>query len=164
MLSILEFKQVTSAFVWPALLFVEKNLRSHELRLIVRYYFYYFNLLIVACNFYFHVYLVNGWCVALPAFTNLIEKMMMMIYFLHTARRQKSDRFNLFTFFRADLIQSEASWKLSSTSDWLMTAWKNVNKNGVLTICRYLKRFYTYKKINNLFLKFDHSLLRMSKS
>ena len=28
--------------------------------------------------------------------------------------------FNLFTFFRAYLIQSEASWKLSSTSDWLM--------------------------------------------
>ena len=52
---------------------------------------------------------------------------MMMIFFLPTARRQKSDRFNLFTFFRADLIQSEASWKLSSTSDWLMSAWKNVN-------------------------------------
>ena len=30
--------------------------------------------------------------------------------------------FDLFTFFRADLIQSEASWKLSSTSDWLMSA------------------------------------------
>ena len=52
---------------------------------------------------------------------------MMMIYFLPTARRQKSDSFNLFTFSRADLIQSEASWKLSSTSDWLMSAWKNVN-------------------------------------
>ena len=52
---------------------------------------------------------------------------MMMIYFLPTARRQKSDGINLFTFFRADLIQSEASWKLSSTSDWLMSAWKNVN-------------------------------------
>ena len=35
--------------------------------------------------------------------------------------------FNLFTFFHADLIQSEASWKLSSTSDWLMSAWKNVS-------------------------------------
>ena len=56
-----------------------------------------------------------------------IEAMMMMIYFLPTARRQKSDRFNLFTFSRADLIQSEASWKMSSTSDWLMSAWKNVN-------------------------------------
>ena len=37
------------------------------------------------------------------------------------------DRFDLFTFFRADFIQSEANWKLSSTSDWLMAAWKNVN-------------------------------------
>ena len=27
----------------------------------------------------------------------------------------------------SDLIQSEASWKLSSTSDWLMSAWKNVS-------------------------------------
>ena len=35
--------------------------------------------------------------------------------------------FNLFTFFHTDLIQSEASWKLSSTSDWLMSAWKNVS-------------------------------------
>ena len=35
--------------------------------------------------------------------------------------------FNLFTFFRADFVQSEASWKLSSTSDWFMFAWKNVN-------------------------------------
>ena len=34
-------------------------------------------------------------------------------------RAQNCDRFDLFTFFRADLIQSEASWKLSSTSDWL---------------------------------------------
>ena len=30
--------------------------------------------------------------------------------------------FDLFTFFCADLIQSEASWKLFSTSDWLMSA------------------------------------------
>ena len=36
-------------------------------------------------------------------------------------------------------------------------------KNAVLNICRYLKRFYTCKKINNIFLKFDHSLLRMPK-
>ena len=33
----------------------------------------------------------------------------------------------IFTFFRTDLIQSEASWKPSSTSDWLMSAWKNVS-------------------------------------
>ena len=30
--------------------------------------------------------------------------------------------FNLFTFFRTDLIQSEGSWKLSSSSDCLMPA------------------------------------------
>ena len=35
--------------------------------------------------------------------------------------------FDLFIFFRTDLIQSEASWKLSSTSDWSMSAWKNVS-------------------------------------
>ena len=32
--------------------------------------------------------------------------------------------FDSFTFFPIDLIQSEASWKLSSTSDWLMSAWR----------------------------------------
>ena len=35
--------------------------------------------------------------------------------------------FDLFTFFHKDLIQSEASEKLSSTSDWLMSAGKNVS-------------------------------------
>ena len=35
--------------------------------------------------------------------------------------------FDVFTFFRTDLIQSEASWKLSSTSHWLTSAPKNVN-------------------------------------
>ena len=34
-------------------------------------------------------------------------------------------------------------------------------KNAVLNICRYLKRFFTFKKINNNFLEFDHTLLRM---
>ena len=29
---------------------------------------------------------------------------------------------HLFTLFHTDLIQSEANWKLSSTSDWLMSA------------------------------------------
>ena len=29
---------------------------------------------------------------------------------------------DLFAFFRTDLIESESSWKLSSTSDWLMFA------------------------------------------
>ena len=36
-------------------------------------------------------------------------------------------------------------------------------KNEVLNICRYLKSFYTFKKINNIFLKFHHYLLRMQK-
>ena len=32
--------------------------------------------------------------------------------------------FDLFTFFRTDLVQSEASWKLSSASDWSMSCMK----------------------------------------
>ena len=35
--------------------------------------------------------------------------------------------FNLFTFFHADLVQSEVNWKLSLASDWIMTTVKNVN-------------------------------------
>ena len=35
--------------------------------------------------------------------------------------------FDLFTFFRTDLIQSEANRKLTSNPDLLMSAWKNVN-------------------------------------
>ena len=35
--------------------------------------------------------------------------------------------FNLFTLIRVDLIQSEASWKLSSTFEWLLYARKNAN-------------------------------------
>ena len=38
-----------------------------------------------------------------------------------------------------------------------------LRKNEVLNICRYLKSFYTYTKINNIFLKFDYYLLRMQK-
>ena len=33
----------------------------------------------------------------------------------------------------------------------------------VLNICRYLKRFYTHKEIDNIFLKFNYSLLSMPK-
>ena len=36
-------------------------------------------------------------------------------------------------------------------------------KNVVLNICRYLKCFYTYKKINNNFLKLENSLFMMPK-
>ena len=31
------------------------------------------------------------------------------------------------------------------------------------TVCQYLQGFYNYKKINNIFLKFLHDLLRMPK-
>ena len=47
---------------------------------------------------------------------------------------QSVTAFDLFTFFHADLIQSEASWKLCSTSDWLISAWKNVNKLKAVSI------------------------------
>ena len=36
-------------------------------------------------------------------------------------------------------------------------------KNAAINICRYLKCFHTYKKINSILLNFDHSLLRMPK-
>ena len=29
-------------------------------------------------------------------------------------------------------------------------------KNAIFNICRYLERFYTYNKINNIFLKLHH--------
>ena len=31
------------------------------------------------------------------------------------------------------------------------------------TVCQYLQGFHNYKKINNIFLKFLHDLLRMPK-
>ena len=37
-------------------------------------------------------------------------------------------------------------------------------KNEVLNKCRYLTNVYTYKKINNIFLKFHHYLLRAPKT
>lgn len=36
--------------------------------------------------------------------------------------------FNIFTFFRAALIQSEVDWMLSPASDWIITARKNVKE------------------------------------
>ena len=36
-------------------------------------------------------------------------------------------------------------------------------KLEVLNICRYLERFFTYKKIHDIVLKFRHHLLRMQK-
>ncbi len=41
---------------------------------------------------------------------------------------------NLFTFFRADLIQSIAMDRLQLTSDWIKSARKNVNKLKVVTL------------------------------
>ena len=66
-----------------------------------------------------------------------------------------------------------ADIKLESSEAYLLKLGKNVSwdfevififrKNGVLNICRYLKSFYTCKKINNIFLKFHHYLLRTQK-
>ena len=66
-----------------------------------------------------------------------------------------------------------ADIKLESSEAYLLKLGKNLSwdfevififrKNEVLKICRYLKRFYTYKKINNIFLKFHYYLLRMQK-
>ena len=52
-----------------------------------------------------------------------------------------------------------AGIKLESSEAYLL----KLEKNAVLNACGCLKGFYTYKKINNKFLKFDYSLLRMPK-
>ena len=51
---------------------------------------------------------------------------------------QSVTAFDLFTFFCTDLIQSEDNWKLSSTSDWLMSAWKNVSLLKEVTLLGFL--------------------------
>ena len=66
-----------------------------------------------------------------------------------------------------------ADIKLESSEAYLLKLGKNLSwdfevififrKNEILNICRYLKSFYTNKKINNVFLKFHHYLLRMQK-
>ena len=43
---------------------------------------------------------------------------------LYSKEPKSVTTFDLFKFFRTDLIQYEASWKLFLTSDWLMSAWK----------------------------------------
>ena len=63
--------------------------------------------------------------------------------------------------------------ELKSSEAYLLKLGKNLSwdfevififrKNEVFNICRYLKSFFTYKKINNIFLKFHHCLLRMQK-
>jgi len=56
--------------------------------------------------------------------------------------------FNSFTFFRADLIQSEAKDRFQLTSDWIKSARKNVNKLKVVTLLGALlqKMFVTTKR------------------
>ena len=64
--------------------------------------------------------------------------------------------------------------KLESSEAYLPKLEKNLSKgfeiieifckNTVFNICPYLKRFYTHKKIKSIFLKIDHSLLRMPKT
>ena len=66
-----------------------------------------------------------------------------------------------------------ADVKLESSEAHLLKLGKNLSwdfeviyifrKNAVLDICRYLKGFHTYKKINKIFLKFHYCLLRMPK-
>ena len=66
-----------------------------------------------------------------------------------------------------------ADIKLESSKAYLLKLGKNLlwdfeviyifRKNAALNICRYLKGSYTYKKINNIFLKFHYCLLRMPK-
>ena len=66
-----------------------------------------------------------------------------------------------------------ADIKLESSETHLLKLEKNLSqsflvndflcKNAVLNICRSLERFYTYRKINNIFLKLHHSLLKMPK-
>ena len=66
-----------------------------------------------------------------------------------------------------------ADMKLESSEAYLLKLGKNLSwdfevififrKNDVTNICRYLKRFYTYKKKNKIFLKFHYYLLVMQK-
>ena len=62
-----------------------------------------------------------------------------------------------------------ADIKLESSEVYLLDLEKNLSwgfevintfcTTAGLNICRYLKRFYSYKKINNIFFKFYHFLL-----
>ena len=62
------------------------------------------------------------------------------------------------------LESSEAySLKLGKNLSWNFEVIFIFRKTEVLNICRYLKSFYIYKKINNIFLEFHQYLLRMQK-
>ena len=64
-----------------------------------------------------------------------------------------------------------ADVKLENSEAYLLKLGKNLSqdveviyifsKNDVLNICRYLKGFYIYKKINNIFFKFYQYLFGM---
>ena len=66
-----------------------------------------------------------------------------------------------------------ADVKLESSEAYLLKLGKNLSwdfeviyifrKNAVLNICRYLKSFYTYKKMNNIFLKLHYRLFSVPK-
>ena len=53
--------------------------------------------------------------------------------------------------------------KLGKNLSWDFEVINIFRRDAVLNICRYLKGFYIYKKINNIFLKFHYHLLRMPK-
>ena len=53
--------------------------------------------------------------------------------------------------------------KLGKNLSWDFEVIGIFRKNAVLNICQYLKGFYTYKKICNIFLKFHYCLLRIPK-
>ena len=57
-----------------------------------------------------------------------------MLIFHYSKGPKRVMAFDFFTFFCTDLIQSEASWKLSSISDWLMSALKNVSSLKKVTL------------------------------
>ena len=62
------------------------------------------------------------------------------------------------------LGSSEAySLKLGKNLSWDFEAIYIFSKNAVLSICRYLKGFYIYKKTNTIFLKFHHYLFGIPK-
>ena len=53
--------------------------------------------------------------------------------------------------------------KLTKHLSWDFEVICIFSKNAVLNICRYLKGFYIYKKISNIFIKFHYYLLSMPK-
>ena len=87
-----------------------------------------------------------------------------VIYFLVGLKTFEPHFYKVTTDFKLAGIKLENSEaylpKLEKNLSWGFEIIDIFRKNAVLNICRYLKRFYAYKKIK---LKFDHSLLRMPK-